>query len=147
MADTVASLLRFQKGENSFVISITSTLVGTVTGAIQSGLEVIQFNAWARAGCLNQHWFMDLDEVRRKVEDRRSTTARETAADGWLSQVMNTEMTCGSRATVSLFDMGIMNPITSRILRIIIQTSVTRYHYASDNSFANCNILQKLALL
>lgn len=30
------------------------------------------FNAIVRMECLGQHWFMDLDDARRKVEDWRS---------------------------------------------------------------------------
>ena len=30
------------------------------------------FDAWVRAECLNQHWFLDLDDARAKVEAWRT---------------------------------------------------------------------------
>ena len=33
--------------------------------------HIESFNARVRAECLNQSWFMDLDDARRKVEERR----------------------------------------------------------------------------
>ena len=38
---------------------------------MQNGF-VESFNASVRLECLGQHWFMDLDEARRKVEDWRT---------------------------------------------------------------------------